>query len=1067
MRRLAILMFVVLFLGPVLPGWAQDRISGATQVVGPVFPTLSPRVRDLPPLAPVDGLYGLEMKRRDEQGFLGPEVLVPPVEDPLVELQRRAPIPAPSAFDTPIVNVEGADYGSYPPDCTGDVGPDHVVQGVNAANSTVWVFDKNGVFDTSFTMESLSSTAPCNNGYCDPVILYDQLADRWVISEFSGTGSYFCVYVSQTPDPTGAWYAYTFNAGYSSVPDYPKYGVWPLDEDGDGAFDDGAYLVGVNAGTTTTRDVFAMERSKMLAGQPATMQKFSLPDLAGWGFQLFLPAGHEGPDPPPSGARGLFLRPVDTEIHGGTCAGCDLMEMRELFVDWAAPANSLVTQLPSIQMADWDHTLCGTSGNWDCMPQPGTTQAIDPIREPLHFPLQYRNFGTHETLVGAFAVDVDGTDHAAVRWFELRKEGSSWYLYQEGTLGGEAGVHRSVASAAMDGSGNIAVGYTRTGSSTPYYPSLYYSGRISTDPLGTMPHYEHRIIDGVSSQTTYDRWGDYAGIGVDPVDECTFWFFSEYMESGSSATRVASFRFDECGCEEPGAPSSLQAIANGDNRIDLTWAGGSPAASSYSLYRAQGSTCSPAPLVWTLLAEGLTSTSYSDTAVSGGTSYAYHVVGVDATGRCQSAQSSCASETAEGTCTLSPTFAGLSSITAGASSPCSLDLEWGAAVAQCGGEITFNIYRSTDSGFIPGPGNLVARGVLGTSFHDAMGLASGTTYYCVVRAVDDANGAEDSNLVRRSAVPMGSVGDATWQAGAEAGDPAMTLTGTWHTSTARVHGGTGAYHSGYADSSCGALRTPPLALTAGQLSRMTYWTVYDIESRYDGGVVEVSNDGGSSWTQLTPAPAYPDTFRNTSDACGYANNLPCYTGTNLTWTQYSVTLSAYNGQTVLIRWNFSTDGSLTEEGWYVDDVVVSHVQTNTPCSTSGSITSVKPVPDGLWVSGTATRANKTSQDGSTVDLTWDVSTCASPDYNVYWGTESGLPSYSLSGSSCGMGTTGSYSWSAPAIPEGEDFVWWVLVGSDASAMESSWGRDSAGNERHPAASNQCGFTAKSTASTCP
>ena len=166
------------------------------------------------------------------------------------------------------------------------------------------------------------------------------------------------------------------------------------------------------------------------------------------------------------------------------------------------------------------------------MSQPGTTQKLDPIREPIHFPLQYRNFGTHEVLVGCFAEDVDGLDRAATHWFELRSTppgSGTWTTYQEGVIGDGVGdVHRSVCSAAMDSAGNIAVGYTRTGANAPYYPSIYYAGRLASDPLGTMPYYDNLIWDATTSKTNNERWGDYSGIGVDPVDGCTFWYTTEY-----------------------------------------------------------------------------------------------------------------------------------------------------------------------------------------------------------------------------------------------------------------------------------------------------------------------------------------------------------------------------------------------------------------------------------------------------------------------------------------------------------------------------------------------------------
>ncbi|MBN2381296.1 hypothetical protein JXQ70_00300 [bacterium] len=527
MRKVVWSMFMLLF-----PLLANAERYNPVYVSEPSVPTISPAVRDLPEYKPDPATFGTEAHRRDTRGFTGPDLQGEPFENPLVERQRQAPQPAEDeirAFETPIVNVGGIDENVCPPDPVGDVGLEHVLQSTNSAyaGSAVRVLNKDGSLVTTFYMEDLAAGAPCNSGCCDPVVQYDQLADRWMIAEFSNSGSNLCVYVSTSSDPTDTWYAYKFG-NLSSFPDYAKYGVWP-----------DAYLVSAN----NSGLVYALDRAKMLQGQAATYQQFTIGALPNFGFQLTMPATLEGPNAPALGTPAIFMRPRDTEIHGGTCPGCDLMEMWELHVDWTTPANSTLTKITSIQMTDWDHTLCGTGSDWSCMPQPSTSQKIDPIREPIHFPLQYRNFNTHETLVGCFAEDIDGTDHAGIRWFEIRRDTGSWYLYQEGSLGGDA-LHRSVCSAAMDGAGNIAVGYTRTGSSVPYYPSIYYAGRNATSPLGTMPLFEYRIMDGSASQTSNERWGDYSGIGIDPVDDRTFWYFSMYEEgTNNSDTRIASFKF--------------------------------------------------------------------------------------------------------------------------------------------------------------------------------------------------------------------------------------------------------------------------------------------------------------------------------------------------------------------------------------------------------------------------------------------------------------------------------------------------------------------------------------------
>jgi len=301
--------------------------KGPDYVSEPSVPTISPPVKELPPSEQEKNPYALEMKRRDDWGFSGENKQGSPWNNPLLDIQSNAPAPnllEQKAFSTPIINVNGYTSPSSPPDTTGDVGRNHFLQATNAGGygSLVHIYTKNGTFVQTFAMEGLASSSPCNDGYCDPIVMYDYFADRWVITEFPATGSYFCVYVSTTSNPQGTWYAYTFGSlGYGGPPDYPKYGIWPLDEDGDGQYLEGSYLIGVNAGSTGKRDLYALDRKKMLQGQPATYQKFSVNTLSAFGFQLVLPAGHEGPYPPTSNSGAFFLRPVDTEIHSGfTCS---------------------------------------------------------------------------------------------------------------------------------------------------------------------------------------------------------------------------------------------------------------------------------------------------------------------------------------------------------------------------------------------------------------------------------------------------------------------------------------------------------------------------------------------------------------------------------------------------------------------------------------------------------------------------------------------------------------------------------------------------------------------------
>ncbi len=184
-------------------------------------------------------------------------------------------------------------------------------------------------------------------------------------------------------------------------------------------------------------------------------------------------------------------------------------------------------------------------------------------------------------------------------------------------------------------------------------------------------------------------------------------------------------------------------------------------------------------------------------------------------------------------------------------------------------------------------------------------------------------------------------------------------------------------------------------------------------------------------------------------------------------------LSSYSaGVTGIARFRFrftggaswTIKGQNSVAGWNVDDFQVSY----TAYSSCATVNSVKPVPDGKWVSGTAMQATKAAADGSRINLTWDVATCQNANYNFYYGNGSDVSTYALQGSDCGLGNTGAANGvSIPSVPAGQTFIWWVIAGTDGVQTESSWGRDSSGNERHPAASGECGFTAKSTATSCP
>jgi choice-of-anchor B domain-containing protein len=409
--------------------------------------------------------------------------------------------------------------GCSPPDTVGDVGLNHYIHMVNATK--VAIFDKAGTsLNTPFDLGTLWSSGNCTSNAGDPIPLYDSLADRWLLSQFAGP-SHMCIAISQTADPLGSYHLYTFNVG--SFPDYFKFGVWP-----------DAYYMSANEASYTA---YAFDRAKMLVGDvTATFQKFTGQD------NLLLPADIDGPTLPPAGDPGYFYTFKDDSFHGGA----DRIELFALDVDWVTPANSTFGLIETIPVAAFTYTACGFF-NFNCLMQPGTAQTVDAISEWPMFRFPYRNFGSHQTLIGNFTIG-GGTGEvgAAIRWFELRDTGSGWTLYQEGTQDPGDGHDRAVGSIAMDKNGNIALGYTVSSSSL--FPSIHYATRLATDSLGTLQT-EAILIAGTGSQTGSNRWGDYSAMGIDPANDCSFWYTNEYYPVTASTTwktRVGVFTIPEC-----------------------------------------------------------------------------------------------------------------------------------------------------------------------------------------------------------------------------------------------------------------------------------------------------------------------------------------------------------------------------------------------------------------------------------------------------------------------------------------------------------------------------------------
>ena len=423
-------------------------------------------------------------------------------------------------------------------------------------------------------------------------------------------------------------------------------------------------------------------------------------------------------------------------------------------------------------------------------------------------------------------------------------------------------------------------------------------------------------------------------------------FFPSWTDRrGNAREEIWTAKLTDVVCTAPGAPAIGTASASAPNQVQVSWANGVPPATTYNVYRALGTCASPG--AFSRIASGVAGSPYSDGTVSGGITYAYQVKGLDVTGVCESGPSGCVQVTATGACTLPPSFAGLVSVTSQATTTCGLTLAWTAATPLCAGPVTYNVYRSTAPGFVPGPANLLASGVTGTGYADTSGtLASGVTFYYAVRAVDGSNGFEEGNSVLRSAAPTGTVTGTLTETFEGAGgfdlagwSHAVLAGGNdWASSTARSQSPTHSWFSAsQAAPSERVLVSPSFAAQAS--STLSFWHTFAFESPstcFDGGTLEVSTNGGSSWT-VVPATAFTAGGYNGTVGTTSANPI----GGSRAWcggalgalTQVNVNLASFAGSgATKLRWHEGDDSSVVSTGWFVDSVTLSNVGVCTPSS---------------------------------------------------------------------------------------------------------------------------------------
>ena len=538
-------------------GSAQS-ISGKPRVYPTTHHDISAPLRDIKARTTASALKEAEAKEEERQkqeleemGHGGNQSFVAKLPSKPAETSRRLfqQLPGNRLQALPGLNFDGIpSNGWLAPDTNGSVGATQYVQYVN---NRFAVYDKSSgnilygpVLETALWsgFSGLCST----DAEGDIIAEYDKAAGRWVMTHRvsqRGGPDFQCVAVSSTSDATGSYYRYAFQLPSNNFPDYPKLSVWP-----------DAYYLSVNdenpnGGSFIHAVVCALNRHAMLNGSAANTVCFALSSSA---YSSLLPADLDGHTPPPAGSPDYFLSLNKNSV-----------DLWQFHVDFTNPNNSTFTGPVNIPVTPYS-PACGGGTFAVCIPQPGTTQVVDSLGDRLMWRLAYRNFGDHETLVATHSV-ATSSGNVGVRWYEIRNPGGTPTVNQQGTFAPDSNF-RWMASIAMDQMGDMALGYSESSSTTN--PGIYYTGRLATDPLGTMEDEALMMAGAGVEQGTY-RWGDYSGMSIDPIDDCTFWYTNQYFPisgKGNWHTRIASFKFSAC----PGVTTSPDNLSFASQLVGST-----------------------------------------------------------------------------------------------------------------------------------------------------------------------------------------------------------------------------------------------------------------------------------------------------------------------------------------------------------------------------------------------------------------------------------------------------------------------------------------------------------------
>ena len=513
---------------PALTAMAQEQLRG----IAPAARVQLPRLKAVPQASARDP-FGMEQQAGVPYSALQTGSATPPM--PQVNTGGTR------------LNFEGVGAtNSAPSDANGAVGETQYVQWVNTSLAVYRKSDGalqlgpipgNAVFAGMTGSAGADACRLSNNG--DPIAQYDKLAKRWILTQFAWapgtteTGPYFqCIAVSTSSDATGSYYRYVLETRSASggiiFPDYPKVGVWP----------DAYYFTWVLFDTALGGfrgpRACGFDRAAMLAGAATAVRCYDF----GTAFGVILPSDLDGTTAPPAGSPN-YLMSLDFGEDG---SGDHLFLWRFSFTSSSISGAIPVPVAPFV-------IACPSSFGGACVHQPAPGELLDTLGDRLMYRLAYRNFGNREALVVNHSVQQPGaaTDGpVGVRWYEIRNPGGAVAVYQQGTY---APDHNSrwMGSIAMDRMGNIALGYSISGDSTP--PGIRYTGRLRSEPLGRLEA-EGVIVNGSGVQVdTFNRWGDYSAMAVDPVRDCSFWYTQQYIATTGRFnwhTRIAAFQFGNC-----------------------------------------------------------------------------------------------------------------------------------------------------------------------------------------------------------------------------------------------------------------------------------------------------------------------------------------------------------------------------------------------------------------------------------------------------------------------------------------------------------------------------------------